>query len=66
MKELQNKIRSEIATSYHLRELAKDEKLSRDKVTEIYEEAKKHDEKIIFLKNFKKALEEQDEIKRNN
>ena len=59
MKELQNMIRSEIATSYRLRDLAKNDKISREKTTQIYEEAKKHDKKIIFLKNFKKALEEQ-------
>ena len=59
MKELQNMIRSEIATSYRLRDLAKNDKISREKTTQIYEEAKKHDKKIIFLKNFKKALEDQ-------
>lgn len=66
MKELQNKIRNEIAKSYYLRNLAKDDKLLREKVIEIYEEARKHDKKIIFLKNFKKALEEQNETKTNN
>lgn len=59
MKELQNKIRSEIATSYYLRDLAKNDKIPREKVNEIYAEAKKHDKKILFLKKFKKALEEQ-------
>lgn len=59
MKELQNKIRSEIATSYYLRNLAKNDKITREKTIQIYEEAKKHDEKIKFFKNFKRALEEQ-------
>ena len=39
MKELQNKIRSEIATSYYLRNLAKNDKIPREKVNEIYSEA---------------------------
>ena len=55
MKELQNMIRNEISTSYRLRDLAKNDKITREKTIQIYEEAKKHDEKIIFLKNFKKA-----------
>lgn len=59
MKELQNKIRYEIATAYRLRDLAKDGKISSEKTTQIYEEAKRHDEKIKFFKNFKRALEEQ-------
>lgn len=67
MKELQNMIRNEISTSYKLRDLAKNDKISREKVNEIYAEAKKHDEKIKFLKNLSNALkEEQNEIERNN
>ena len=67
MKELQNMIRSEISTSYYLRNLAKNDKISREKINEIYAEAKKHDEKIKFLKNLSNALkEEQNEIERNN
>lgn len=59
MQSLQNKIRNEIATAYKLRDIAKDGKISPEKTTQIYEEAKRHDEKVIFFKNFKKALEEQ-------
>ena len=67
MKELQNMIRNKISTSYKLRDLEKNDKISREKVNEIYAEAKKHDEKIKFLKNLSNALkEEQNENKTNN
>lgn len=59
MKELQNKIRNEIATAYKLRDIAKDGRITPKQVAQMYEEAKKHDEKVIFFKNFKRALEEQ-------
>lgn len=67
MKELQNMIRNEISTSYRLRDLAKNDKITREKTIQIYEEAKKHDQKIKFLKNLSNALkEEQNETERNN
>ena len=66
MKELQNMIRNEISTSYRLRDLAKNDKISREKVNEIYAEAKEHDKKIIFLKNLSNALKENENENKNN
>lgn len=67
MKSLNNKIRNEIANSQYLRDLAKSDKLSQDKVTELYEQAKINDKKIIFLKHLSNALKEtENETKNNN
>lgn len=66
MKSLNNKIRNEIANSQYLRDLAKSDKLSQDKVTELYEQAKINDKKIIFLKHLSNALKENENETKNN
>ena len=66
MKSLNNKIRNEIANSQYLRDLAKSDKLSQDKVTELYEQARINDKKIIFLKHLSNALKENENENKNN
>lgn len=63
MKNLNNKIRNSIANSYRLRELAKDYKLTQEEKNKAYENADKIDKKILFYKNFSKALKN---IKKND
>ena len=58
MLEVNKKIRNSIANSYRLRELAKDDTLSREKIDELYLEVEKLNKKIIFLKSLQKHLKE--------
>lgn len=58
MLEVNKKIRNSIANSYRLRELAKDDTLSKEKIDELYLEVEKLNKKIVFLKNLQKHLKE--------
>lgn len=58
MLELNNKIRNSIANSYHLKELAKDSKITQEKSFELHQKANEIDRKIIFLKKLSNALRE--------
>jgi dynactin complex subunit len=58
MLEVNKKIRNSIANSYRLRELAKDDTLSKEKIDELYLEVEKLNKKIVFLKSLQKHLKE--------
>lgn len=58
MRELNDKIRNEIANSYYLRSLAKDDKLTQEERDKIYDNVKLLDKKIMFYKNLNNALRE--------
>lgn len=58
MKDINDKIRSSIAKSYRLRELALDRKITRKKSFELHQMAHENDEKIKFYKNLSNALKE--------
>lgn len=65
MLQLNNKIRNTMANSYRLRELAKDDTLSREKIDELYLESEKLNKKILFLKGIEKHLKEINNEKNN-
>lgn len=58
MKELNDKIRNSIANSYHLRELAKDDKITQERSFQLNELARENDKKIIFFKKLSNVLKE--------
>ena len=64
MKELNDKIRNNIANSYYLRSLAKDDKLTQEEKDRAYKNVKEIDKKILFYKNLNNALRnvEKDDI----
>lgn len=66
MKTLNNKIRNEIANSYYLRTLAKDDKITKDKKNELYNSVNELDKKIIFYKKLSNQLKEQENDTRFN
>ena len=65
MRELQDKIRNGIANSYHLRSLAKDDKLTPEERDKIYDNVKLLDKKIMFYKNLNNAIREMKDEKNN-
>lgn len=66
MKSLNVKIRNEIANSYYLKLLAKDDKITKDKKNELYNSAYEIDKKIIFYKKLSYMLKEQENDTRFN
>lgn len=66
MKSLNVKIRNEIANSYYLKLLAKDDKITKDKKNELYNSAYEIDKKIIFYKKLNYMLKEQENDTRFN
>ena len=66
MKSLNVKIRNEIANSYYLKLLAKDDKITKDKKDELYNSAYEIDKKIIFYKKLSYMLKEQENDTRFN
>lgn len=66
MKSLNVKIRNEIANSYYLKLLAKDDKITKDKKNELYSSAYEIDKKIVFYKKLSYMLKEQENDTRFN
>lgn len=66
MKSLNVKIRNEIANSYYLKLLAKDDKITKDKKNELYNSAYEIDKKIVFYKKLSYMLKEQENDTRFN
>ena len=58
MMDINKKIRNGIANSYHLRELAKDNKITQKTKDRLYQQAKENDKKILFYKRLSNALKE--------
>ena len=58
MKDMNDKIRNSIANSYRLRELAKDDTLSKEKCIELNHLADENDKRILFYKKLSNALKE--------
>ena len=66
MRTLNQKIRNDIANSYRLRDLAKDDKLTKDERIKIYKKVAKNDEKILFFKGLSLALKKVEKDEENN
>ena len=58
MKDMNDKIRNSIANSYRLRELAKDDTLSKEKCIELNHLADENDKRILSYKKLNNALKE--------
>lgn len=58
MRQINDKIRNNIANSYYLRTLAKDDKLTKEEQYNIYKYVEELDKKIIFYKLLNNALKE--------
>ena len=59
MKDIQNKIRNGIANSYHLRSLAKDDRLTPEERNRVFEILELNNKKIIYYKMMSRILKEQ-------
>ena len=59
MRDIQNKIRNSIANSYHLRSLAKDDRLTPEERNRVFEIIEQNNKKIIYYKMMSRILKEQ-------
>ena len=59
MRDIQNKIRNGIANSYHLRSLAKDDRLTPEERNRVFEIIEQNNKKIIYYKMMSRILKEQ-------
>lgn len=60
MRDIQNKIRNSIANSYHLRSLAKDDRLTPEERNRVFEIIEQNNKKIIYYKMMSRILKEKD------